>query len=143
MNTDSAFDKQKPAAQPLPIKQGASDYVFTNKKGVNHREAIRFGMIINDIHLYRKIAFFSLQRFQIQLIDISSRGACIVCEHKLNPHAEFILKVTFGDKTTFEIAGKIVRKDPKINDCYGFKFNAHNAELSRYLYKTHTEAVTI
>jgi hypothetical protein len=125
-----------------PKKQRYEGNGLFNKSGVNLRAAVRYGMV-NDskTELCSKKYFLFAKPFEIELLDISSRGACIASKRKLRINSRFILKVTFADGKSFEIPGKVVHNDFKDENCYGFKFDAHNAELGDYLFKTQTDSI--
>jgi hypothetical protein len=133
----------KKAATPTTDEKKQSDRngAFFNKSGINLRNAVRYGRTKNTTELYSKRFFLATKPFPIQLLDISSRGAKIKSKWKLKINTDFVLKITFADSKTFEITGKVVRKDLTAEDCYGFKFNTYNDRLGEYLFKTQTELI--
>jgi hypothetical protein len=105
------------------------------------RKSVRY--VRNDIDalLYSARLFRSSTPFEIELLDISTRGAHIASKRKLNVNAAYILKLTFKDGETFEISGKVVHKNLSAEGSYGFQFNAYQDELGNHLLKTQTELI--
>jgi PilZ domain len=105
----------------------------------NQRKTIRYvrGEILASI---KKNTFFSLNKpIQIELHNISTKGALITADKKLNVKNKLTLYLTFEDDKTFQIEAKVVRiADPKAKK-YGLQFNRYNNELGEHLLKTQTD----
>ncbi len=102
----------------------------------NKRISVRYRR--NDIQAVLKThgLFFS-NRFPVELIDISSKGAAISCEKKLRKKIKVTLFVRFKDKRSFSITATVVHNSdhPK----YGLKFDKYQGELAEHLLETQTD----
>ncbi|MGR8933113.1 MAG: PilZ domain-containing protein [Gammaproteobacteria bacterium] len=105
------------------------------------RRAVRYGRTDIKGTLCRKSLLQWAKPFDVELQDISTRGAHVVSKHKLNLNATYILTIAFSSGKFFEIEGKIIHRKDSSEDAYGFKFNAYNDELGDYLLNTQTDLI--
>ncbi len=97
------------------------------------RKAVRYGGVEMKASLYRKGFFHLATPFDVEILDISTRGACIASKRKLAIDAAYGLTIVFNSGKTFDIPGKVLHKKTPSEDAYGFKFDAYNNELGDYL----------
>ncbi len=104
----------------------------------NRRLAIRFQR--DNIFAYLKKSSFmklglsSLNEVSfVKLLDISSKGAAVATDAKLNVNNKVILTITFMGSKTFEIPSKVVRVSNAKRPVYGIKFDAINNRMADYL----------
>lgn len=97
------------------------------------RKAVRYGGVEMKASLYRKGFFHSATPFAVEILDISTRGACITSKRKLAIDSAYGLIIVFNSGKTFEISGKVLHKKTSPGDSYGFKFDAYNDDLGDYL----------
>ena len=85
--------------------------------------------------------FFGVTRpFDVDLLDISSKGAMIKTSAKISKNTKITLKFNFQlDARRFTIAGRIIRKTP--DACYGIKFSKYQNEFADHLLSTQTNLV--
>lgn len=108
---------------------------------LNLRKAVRYGRDDIKALLSRKSFFHSSKPFDIEVHDISTRGAHVISKRKLSIDGTYVLIISFGSDKTFEIPGKVIHKKPSSDDSYGFKFDAYNDELGDYLLNSQTDLV--
>ena len=87
-----------------------------------------------------KIHFFGAP-LNIQLLDLSTKGALVASDRKIRKNKKLTLILEFEDSRTFEIEARIVRLDAFIPNTYGIKFNKYNDALGDYILKTQTNLV--
>jgi hypothetical protein len=77
----------------------------------NRRITVRY--VRGDIKasLSNVIIFFSCAPLQIQLLDLSTKGALISSDRKIHKNKKLTLILEFKDGRTFEIKARIVRLD--------------------------------
>lgn len=107
----------------------------------NLRKAVRYGRTDIKASLCRKILFLQTKPFDVELCDISTRGAHVASKRTLSINASYVLTIAFSDGKTFEIEGKVVHKKSSLEDSYGFKFDAYNDDLGNYLLNTQTDLI--
>lgn len=104
----------------------------------NRRLAIRFQR--DNIFAYLKKSSFMKLGFAssnevsfVKLLDISSKGAAVASDVKLNINNKVILTITIMGTKTFEIPSKVVRVTNAKRTVYGIKFDAVNNRMADYL----------
>jgi hypothetical protein len=105
------------------------------------RKAVRYGRSDIKASLCSKSIFRSSKPFEIELLDISTRGAHIVSKRKLSVNTAFTLKIAFNGGKAFDIAGKVIHKKSSREDSYGFQFDVYNDGLGDYLLNTQTDLI--
>ena len=105
---------------------------LTTKELDNQRSAVRYIKPDTDTKLKVQGWFSFSKDYPAKLLDISSKGATIMCDKSLSLNNKILLNLTFNDKKKFTIAAKIIHK---ANDkkTYGIKFDAFNNELGDHL----------
>ncbi len=105
----------------------------------NRRLAIRFQRD-NIFASLKKSSFIKLgfassnEVSFVKLLDISSKGAAIATDVKLNVNTKVMLTITFMGSRTFEIPSKVVRVTNNAKrPVYGIKFDAINNLMADYL----------
>ncbi|NOQ35196.1 MAG: hypothetical protein GQ569_04795 [Methylococcaceae bacterium] len=108
---------------------------------MNLRKAIRY--VRNDIKaqlVVRKL-LGSMKAFDVDLLDVSSKGVLISSPKPLKVRNKVLLKLKFEkDIHHFKIEGEIVR----ITDgtvAYGIKFSQYENEFAEHLFDTQTQLV--
>jgi hypothetical protein len=109
---------------------------------INRRKAVRYRRGDVQAKLVRRNIFRVSKVFEVELRDISTRGAHIACQRKLAVNAAFLLRITFNSGECFDIEGKIIhQKTDDEGGGYGFKFKTCNDVLGDYLLDTQTDLV--
>ena len=103
---------------------------------VNNRISVRYRRHDIKATLKARSLLFSRET-PVELLDISSKGAAILCDKKLKLKKRIILSVQFTDQKSFTIDAKVahVHKAPR----YGLKFERYQGELADHLLKTQTD----
>lgn len=108
---------------------------------VNRRLAVRY--LRDDIIVVVKQ--FSLFKWrilpQVQLIDISSKGAYICSSTKLQLKNKLLMVFAFEDGKQFRAHGKIIYNNPKETYCYGIKFDQFEHALGDHLVKSQRQLI--
>ena len=114
---------------------------FTKDLPVNNRLTVRY--IRKDIKVaLSRIGFFNFRRpVTARLHDISSRGALISTQKKLNRKGIFKLYLLFKDHQRFDIKVKIIRQMHSDRHYYGIKFDRFNHKLGDHLVKTQEDLI--
>ncbi len=87
-----------------------------------------------------KIYFFGAP-LNIQLLDLSTKGALVSTDRKIRINKKITLFLEFEDGQTFEIEAKVVRMDAFSANTYGIKFGKYNDALGDYILKTQTNLI--
>lgn len=115
---------------------------FNEEIPVNNRTTTRYVRtdIKTKLIVYRLLG--ASKPFDIELLDVSSKGAFIKTSTKLRKNARITLKFNFQlDARRFAIAGKVVRKATDIGGGYGIKFSSSQDEFADHLLNTQTSLV--
>ncbi len=114
---------------------------LTDAINSNRRRTVRY--IRKDIKAcVNKVKFFRFGKpYAIDLHDLSTRGAFISLDKKLNINKKLTLILIFEDGKQFEIPAKIVRKEGVKKYRYGIKFDKYQNDLGDYLLKTQTNLI--
>lgn len=105
------------------------------------RKAVRYGRTDIKATLCRKSLFHWTKPFDVDIHDVSTRGAHIASSRKLIINASYTLLIAFKSGKTFEIEGKVIHKKTSSEDSYGFKFDVYNDDLGNYLLTTQTDLI--
>ncbi len=100
----------------------------------NQRETVRY--IFEGIEGYIKVkTLIGHNDHAINVLDISSKGACIHCTTDLKTQLKLILIINLSDHPEFKINARIIRKNKK-KSCYGLVFDKHYHDLIDLLFET-------
>ena len=104
----------------------------------NRRNTVRY--VRGDIKasLSNVITCFFCAPLQIQLLDLSTKGALIFSDRKIRKNKKLTFILEFEDGRTFEIKARVVRLDAYRPNTYGIKFDKYNNALGDYIFKTQT-----
>ncbi|MGY6276488.1 PilZ domain-containing protein [Methylomonas sp. MgM2] len=107
------------------------DNLFLNK-----RISVRYRR--NDINAMVKTRHFIFPKlFQVNLIDISSKGAAIHSSKKLKIKSRVTFLLEFKDNTRFSINATVVHT--RVAPRYGLRFDQYQHELAEHLLQTQTD----
>ena len=136
--------EQKAALATAELNALEDKFMFSadleKKLASNNRTTTRYvrGDIKTKLIVYKLLG--ASKPFDVELLDISSKGALIKTTTKLRKNARITLKFNFQlDARRFAIAGKIVRKTP--DSAYGIKFNTYQDEFADHLLSTQTNLI--
>ncbi|MCK5662647.1 MAG: PilZ domain-containing protein [Thiotrichaceae bacterium] len=118
-----------------------SDLVISDDLEANRRTAVRY--VRGDIKASLKICINILfvHHCNIQLIDLSTKGALIFSDSKIRKNKKLTLILEFEDGRSFEIKARMVRLDTCRPNTYGIKFDKFNDALGEYIFKTQTNLI--
>lgn len=77
------------------------------------------------------------QNIPVQLFDISTGGAGLVCEKLLKLNQQVVLKLSFADGTQFDLNSTVVNVGQ--NNQYGLKFDRYNDAIGDQLLQSQTD----
>ena len=115
--------------------------VISSDLEANRRITVRY--VRGDIKasLSNVIICFFCAPLNIQLLDLSTKGALISSDRKIRKNKKLTIILEFEDGNTFEIKAKIVRLDTYRPNTYGIKFDKYNDALGEYIFKTQTNLI--
>lgn len=99
------------------------------------RKSVRYVVHNVSAELYSTSLLWFSKPFAIEILDISTRGACIASPRRLTANALYHLKATFQDGNSFDIPGRVLHNNSAQQNRYGFIFATYNDSLGDYLYK--------
>lgn len=119
----------------------------TMKNHNNQRKTTRYirddiSASINRSDIFGGYHSFSYSTsIEVELLDISSKGALISSPKKFNLNKKINLVLIFDCNKKFEISSKIIREETYTQRIYGLKFSNVRHDLGDYLLETQTELV--
>jgi PilZ domain len=128
---------------PAPIAPSDDGTHWFNKHKVkvfadNRRLGVRY--IRDDIFVsLHKLNFLNLdikafrEETFVKLLDISSKGASVATDLKLNVNNKVLLTIAFMGSKSFTIQGKVVRVSMAKRPVYGIKFDQVNTRMAEFL----------
>ena len=115
--------------------------VISDDLEANRRITVRYVRGAIKASLSNVIICFSCAPLQIQLLDLSTKGALISSDRKIRKNKKLTIILEFEDGRTFEIKARIVRVDAFSTYTYGIKFDKYNDALGDYIFKTQTNLI--
>lgn len=103
----------------------------------NKRITVRYRRHDLNTSITVRSLWFSAQEIAVKLVDISSKGAAIICDKKLKLKARLVLSVQFPDQKSFSVNAVVVHcgNAPR----YGLKFDRSQNDLAEHLLETQTD----
>jgi len=114
--------------------------LITDEQTDNLRSAVRYIRKDITVSLQRHGLFKLSKTIPVKLLDISSKGTAIECEHKLALNDKIILELIFKDNKGFAIEAKIVYQAENKKQ-YGIKFDTYNDDLGEYLLSSQNDLI--